>query len=154
MRCGSYGLRSCYRLPSNVSYDEGALLEPLSVAVHACHRLGIKQGSSCTIIGAGAVGLLCALAARTSGCKHIAITDIVESRVQFALDNSYADVGRVASGQRSSTLEDSLSMAKSGVEAVAKLKLPNGALFGPADYTFECTGVESCVQAAIFVSRR
>lgn len=136
-----------------MSYNEGALLEPLSVAVHACNRLDMKQGSSVAIIGAGAIGLLCALAARRSGCKHIAITDIVEDRVQFALENTYADVGRVASGQRSNTLEDSLNMAKSDAEAVAKLKLPGGALFGPADYTFECTGVESCVQAAVFVSQ-
>ena len=41
------------RLPDHVSYDEGALLEPLSVGVHACQRGGIKMGSKVLVCGAG-----------------------------------------------------------------------------------------------------
>ena len=42
-----------FRLPDNVSYDEGALLEPLSVGVHACNRAGVALGSKVLICGAG-----------------------------------------------------------------------------------------------------
>ena len=41
------------RLPSNISYDHAALLEPLSVAVHACRRAAVSVGSKVLICGAG-----------------------------------------------------------------------------------------------------
>lgn len=41
------------RLPDHVSFDEGALCEPLSVGVHACNRAGVKMGSRVLITGAG-----------------------------------------------------------------------------------------------------
>lgn len=41
------------RLPDHVSFEEGALLEPLSVAVHACRRAGISIGSNVLVCGAG-----------------------------------------------------------------------------------------------------
>ena len=41
------------RLPNHVSFEEGALLEPLSVAVHACNRAGITMGSKVLVCGAG-----------------------------------------------------------------------------------------------------
>lgn len=44
---------SLLRLPSNISYDHAALLEPLSVAVHSCKRAGVSLGSKVLICGAG-----------------------------------------------------------------------------------------------------
>ena len=44
------------RLPDHVSFDEGALLEPLSVGVHACQRAGVKLGSKVLVCGAGERG--------------------------------------------------------------------------------------------------
>ena len=122
-------------------------MEPLSVAVHACRRAGIKPGSSCTILGAGAIGLLCAIAART----FIAIADIAEGRVNFATEKQFADVGFVVNGKRATSVEESLKMAKETATSIANLQLPNGTTLGRTDYTFECTGVESCVQTAIYV---
>ena len=46
-------MSSLFRLPSNVSYDHAALLEPLSVAVHACKRAAVSVGSRVLICGAG-----------------------------------------------------------------------------------------------------
>ena len=43
----------CFKLPDNVSYEEGALLEPLSVGVHACNRAGITNGHHVLVCGAG-----------------------------------------------------------------------------------------------------
>lgn len=44
---------SVCRLPDNVSYEEGALIEPLSVGIHACRRAGVTLGSSVFVCGAG-----------------------------------------------------------------------------------------------------
>ena len=143
---------SATRLPHGISFEEGALLEPLAVAVHACKRAVIKQGSTCTIIGAGPIGLLCAIAARHAGCTQIAIADIVESRVNFACEKRFADVGLVVTGKRAASVDDSLAQAEDTAGSIAELQLPDGTAVGSTDYTFECTGVESCVQTALFVS--
>lgn len=48
----------CFKLPDHVTMEEGALLEPLSVGVHACRRAGIGLGSKVLILGAGPIGLV------------------------------------------------------------------------------------------------
>lgn len=139
------------RLPPSVSFEEGALLEPLSVAVHACRRAGVAPGSTCTIIGAGAIGLLCAVAARSAGCTSIAIADIVESRVAFAVSNGFADVGHVVATKKPVSVEESLDSAKATAQLLNSLQLPSGVGIGRTDYTFECTGAALCVQTAVYV---
>lgn len=64
----------CNRLPNHVSFDEGALLEPLSVGVHACRRAGVGLGSKVLVCGAGPIGLVCMLAANASGASEILVT--------------------------------------------------------------------------------
>ncbi|RAK95409.1 GroES-like protein, partial [Aspergillus ibericus CBS 121593] len=49
----------CYKLPAHVSFRNGALVEPLSVAVHACRLGGDMQNRNVVVFGAGPVGLLC-----------------------------------------------------------------------------------------------
>ena len=53
-----------YKLPENLSYQEGALVEPLSVALHAVKKSGVCLGQSSAVFGAGAIGLLVAMLAR------------------------------------------------------------------------------------------
>ena len=65
---------SSYRLPDHVSFDEGALLEPLSVGVHACQRAGVKLGSKVLVCGAGPIGLVCLLTAKACGASEVIIT--------------------------------------------------------------------------------
>lgn len=64
----------CYKLPDHVSMEEGALLEPLSVAVHACRRAGVCIGQKVLICGAGPIGLVCLLTARAMGASSIIMT--------------------------------------------------------------------------------
>lgn len=135
-----------------MSFEEGALLEPLAVAVHACRRAGVKKGSSCTIIGAGAVGLLCAAVARQEGCTRIAIADIAASRVQFALRRAMADAGFVVPTKRAADSKESLVLATELASSLGEVQYADGQAVGRSDYTFECTGVETCVQASIYVS--
>jgi len=59
-----------------VSLEEGALLEPLSVAVHTCKRAGIGIDSNVLILGAGPIGLLTLLVAKVMGANKVVITGI------------------------------------------------------------------------------
>jgi len=74
----------CFKLPDNVSFEEGALLEPLSVAVHACQRSHITAGSHVLITGAGPIGLVCLLVSKALGATVIILTDMMENRLEVA----------------------------------------------------------------------
>ncbi|KAL1843341.1 hypothetical protein VTJ49DRAFT_2158 [Mycothermus thermophilus] len=79
----------------NISFDAAALLEPLSVAIHAVNRAKPTPGSSALVIGAGAVGLLTAAMARQSGCSTVTIADVDQGRVDFAIAKGFATHGYV-----------------------------------------------------------
>ena len=75
-----------YKLPPSVSFEEGTLIEPLSVALHAVKKSGIHIGQSSAVIGAGAIGQLAAmLLNNVTGIKPF-VADINEFRVQKAID--------------------------------------------------------------------
>lgn len=64
----------CHKLPNNVSLEEGALLEPISVAVQACKRAGVTLGSKVLITGAGPIGLVSMMVSRAMGASEIIMT--------------------------------------------------------------------------------
>merc|ERR1711934_538134 len=74
----------CFKLPDNVSLEEGALMEPLAVGVHACQRAGVALGKTVLICGAGPIGLVNLLTARAMGASEVIITDIMENRLEVA----------------------------------------------------------------------
>ncbi|XP_045450054.1 sorbitol dehydrogenase-like [Melitaea cinxia] len=74
----------CYKLPDHVSMEEGALLEPLSVGVHACRRGGVSAGQCVLVLGAGPIGLVTLLAARAMGASKTIITDLHQDRLNTA----------------------------------------------------------------------
>ncbi|KAL2550316.1 Sorbitol dehydrogenase [Forsythia ovata] len=61
----------CFKLPDNVSLEEGAMCEPLSVGVHACRRANIGPETNVLVMGAGPIGLVTLLAARAFGSPRI-----------------------------------------------------------------------------------
>lgn len=77
-------LTSSRRLPDNVSFSEGALLEPLSVVMHGIERARLSLGHGAVICGAGPIGLIALAAARASGAHPLCITDLNASRLEFA----------------------------------------------------------------------
>ncbi|OTB19884.1 hypothetical protein K445DRAFT_72560 [Daldinia sp. EC12] len=85
----------CHKLPDQVSFEAAALLEPLSVAIHAVNRATPAPGSTALVIGAGTVGLLTAAMARQSGCTSVTITDVDAGRVDYALKKGFATHGFV-----------------------------------------------------------
>ena len=72
-----------------MSYDEGALLEPLSVGVHACQRAGVRLGSRVLVCGAGPIGLVCMLTAKASGASEVIITGEVKKLLTLCLLPNY-----------------------------------------------------------------
>ena len=158
--------RHCYKLPERVSLEEGALVEPLSVAIHAARRSGILSSGreeaeelgvvkACLVLGAGTIGLMTAAVLRVAGVKTIVVADVDEGRVGFAVEQGFADRGIVVerSGEESVTIEERLEKARKVATRTGK-EFHWGTLeaVGEFDVVFECTGVESCAQTAIYVS--
>jgi L-iditol 2-dehydrogenase len=73
-----------FELPENVSLDEGALMEPLSVGVYAIHRSGIKAGENVAVFGAGPIGLVTLQVARAAGAGAITVIDLEQGRLDTA----------------------------------------------------------------------
>lgn len=74
----------CIKLPEHMSLEEGALIEPLAVAVHITKQGDIAQGDSVVVFGAGPVGLLCCAVAKAFGAKKVIAVDIAQKRLDFA----------------------------------------------------------------------
>ncbi|KAK3623878.1 hypothetical protein LTR56_021334 [Elasticomyces elasticus] len=138
----------CYKLPGDVSLDVGALLEPLGVALHAFRRSQMPQGATVLVFGAGAVGLLCAAVAKLKGASKVIIADIDAGRLEFAVENGFAHSSYTVPMRRGKDIDESLTIAK---ETAGEIGQVDGV--GEVDTVFECTGVPSCVQAAIYAAR-
>ena len=76
--------RNLYPLPDTMSYEQGALAEPLSVGIWGCKRAALRAGDDVLVTGAGPVGLLSAAAARALGAKSIRVTDVSAFRLDLA----------------------------------------------------------------------
>ncbi|XP_035698613.1 sorbitol dehydrogenase-like [Branchiostoma floridae] len=126
----------CFKLPDNVSYEEGALLEPLSVAVHACRRSEVTIGSKVLICGAGPIGLVCLQVAKAMGAAQVVITDIDAKRLEFARHQMGADVTVLV------TSRDGREVADQVVQVLG---------CNP-DVTIECSGAETSIHAGIYAT--
>ncbi|MHA2131736.1 MAG: zinc-dependent alcohol dehydrogenase, partial [Promethearchaeota archaeon] len=73
-------------IPDNVSYENGATVEPLSIAVNAVQESGFKIGDNAAVIGAGPIGLMVIQVLKTSGVNKIYAIEPVESKQKKALE--------------------------------------------------------------------
>ena len=122
-------------LPDTMSFDEGAMIEPLAVAVHAIRKFGDMKGMKVAVLGAGPIGILVAQAAKGMGAESVLITDISDVRLQkakecgvdFCVNTREADFGEAL------------------VEA-----------FGPdkADVIYDCAGNNTTMGQAIRYARK
>lgn len=138
-----------HKLPPSVPLELGALVEPLSVAMHAGDRARLPDSATVLVLGAGAVGLLCCAVSKVLGARRVVVADINADRVRWAREKGFADGGVVVPMKRPEGIDAKLEFAKE-VAALVGSELDGGEV----DVTFECTGVESCLQAAIYVSLR
>jgi D-xylulose reductase len=73
-----------FKLPDNVSYAEGAMVEPLAVGMHAATKARIRPGDVAVVMGAGPIGLVTALSALAGGCSQVIITDVQQPKLDLA----------------------------------------------------------------------
>jgi L-iditol 2-dehydrogenase len=74
----------CFKLPDNVSLEEGAMIEPLSTGIYASRVAPITMGDTVVITGAGPIGLMNLLTAKAAGAAHVVISDMVAARLDVA----------------------------------------------------------------------
>ncbi|KAK2176783.1 hypothetical protein NP493_640g00016 [Ridgeia piscesae] len=74
----------CHKLPEHVTYDDGAMVEPVAEALHTCLRAGITVESEVLILGADPVGLSSLLVAKAMCARHVCIADHNEERLAMA----------------------------------------------------------------------
>src|SRR5690606_35339064 len=73
-----------YSVPDGLSFDHAAMVEPVSVAVHAVDITPVQLGDTALVVGAGMIGLLTLQTLRTAGCGRIIIADLAEDRLELA----------------------------------------------------------------------
>ncbi|ACB95954.1 NAD(P)-dependent alcohol dehydrogenase [Beijerinckia indica] len=88
-----------YKLPANVSFAEGALVEPFAIGMQAATRARIAPGDVAAVIGAGTIGIMTALAAVAGGCSRVFISDF--SKEKLAIAGGYDCIVPVNAGEES-----------------------------------------------------
>ena len=123
------------KIPDSMSFDQGAMLEPVAVGIHACRRAGGVKGKRVVVLGAGTIGNLAAQAAKALGAESVMITDLSSVRLEIA---------------RKCGLDYTVNVAET--DLVAELFRVWGA--DGADLFIECVGDGGVVQQAIDAARK
>lgn len=119
------------KLPDHVSLELGALVEPLSVGVHASKLASIKFADRVVVFGAGPVGLLAAGVAKTFGASSVMIVDIFDNKLQLAKDIGVAT---------------HVFNSKTGGDASKLVEAFDGR---EPSVVLECTGAQPCIQLGV-----
>ncbi len=110
-----------YKLPDNVSFEEGALVEPFAIGMQAAAKASITPGDVAVVIGAGTIGIMVALAALAGGCSKVIISDVSAHKLNIAA--SYNGV-------------EPVNVAEASLEAAVNAQTDNWG----ADIVFEASG--------------
>jgi len=76
--------RIVYRLPDALSYEQAAMIEAVSVAMHAVNLTPVRLGDTAVVVGTGMIGVLTIQALRASGCARVIAVDPSEERLALA----------------------------------------------------------------------
>lgn len=124
-----------FKLPAHLSYEEGALIEPLAVALHAVKNSGICLGQTCAVFGAGAIGLLVAMLVHRTTGREVLVVDINSFRLQRALDLG--------------AMEAINSLESNPIERIMEITGQMG-----VDRSFEAVGLEATLIQALKVLKK
>ncbi|KAL2825879.1 chaperonin 10-like protein [Aspergillus pseudoustus] len=128
----------CYRLPESISLPEGALMEPLGVAVHIVRQASVTPGQTVVVFGAGPVGLLCCAVAKAFGAAKIIAVDIQKPRLDFAKEFAATAIFEPSK----------VPAAENAARIIEENDLGRG-----ADVAIDASGVEPSVHTGIHVLR-
>lgn len=123
----------CHKI-GNMSYEDGAMLEPLSVSLAGMERAKVALGDPVLICGAGPIGLMTLLCSAAAGAEPIVITDIDQRRLDVAKE--------ICPRVRTYKVDPSKSMEQAGKEMA---DLAGGSL----TTALECSGMESSIAGAV-----
>jgi len=129
-----HGVKAVFPLPDDLTYEEGAVIDPASIALHVANRGAISPGDTVAITGGGAIGLLAGDAAIIRGATRVIIIEVNERRLAKAIEMGFETVDPAAGDP---------------VEAVRSRTAGLG-----ADVVLECAGVPTTVQWALAMLRR
>ncbi|GAW14067.1 hypothetical protein ANO14919_034590 [Xylariales sp. No.14919] len=137
----------CYKIPDSMNLEEGAMVEPVSVAVAIAKTADLKAHQKVVVLGCGPIGILCQAVAKAAGVSKVIGIDVVQSRLNIAktygVDGTYLP-------QRAEAGVDPMDHAeKTANDIKEKMGLGEG-----ADVVLECSGAEACIQMGIYVARR
>lgn len=118
-----------HTLPENVSFEEGALVEPTAVSFYAVRESKLKPGDSVAIFGAGPIGLLTLLSVKAAGATQIIVIDLSEERLEKATE---LGATTVINGMRDDIVETILQLTNGGVSVA-----------------FECAGAQPTMTNAV-----
>jgi L-iditol 2-dehydrogenase len=127
--------RICYRLPDELPFEKAAMIEAVSVAIHAVSLTPVTLNDTAIVVGAGMIGLLTLQAARLAGCGRVIITDVDQSRLETARQLGASEV--------------ILARNTNVAEEVKALTAGLG-----ADIAFECVGATPTIQNSIASTRK
>lgn len=122
-----------FKLPDNMSYIEGALIEPLAIGINAAQTGGVTLGDTVVIFGSGCIGLVSLLAAKGYGATRVIVCDVLEKRLETAR--------KLGAETINSSMEDP-------VARIAELTGGRG-----ADVVLDCAGFSATVRQSIQVAR-
>jgi len=138
-----------YHLPDHLSFEEGAMMEPLSVGVHSVYNLAqVKTNQNVVVFGAGPVGLLCMAVAKALGAKRVVAIDILQSRLDFAKQYAATDVflpGKPNEGE-SKIAYSTRAVGELQKELGLEERGPKG-----VDVIIEASGAATCIQMGAFL---
>jgi L-iditol 2-dehydrogenase len=129
-----HGVKAIFPLPDGLSFDEGAVVDPASIALHVANRGNVTPGDTVVITGAGAIGLLAGDAARIRGAARVIHVERMPTRLARAEAMGFETVD------------------SSSGDPVAAVRSLTGGL--GADVALECAGVPVTVQWALAMLRR
>jgi len=90
-----------FKLPDNVSFGEGALVEPLAVGMQAAKKAAIHAGDIAVVTGCGTIGMVTGMAALASGCSTVIITDTLQPKLNLAAKMGMTTVNITKQGLKS-----------------------------------------------------
>jgi len=121
----------CFKLPDNMSTKAGALVEPLSVGLHAAATGNVSLGDSVVIFGSGCIGLVTLLACQARGASDITVVDVIDKRLAFAKE---LGASRVINSKDCNAIDEIMKIT--GGKGAAKV--------------FDCSGAPVCIQMTPF----